>query len=336
MNKRFLLISLGVLSIATAMQARSRSAEEAKQVAAEFYQSQNGLRSASDVEFTLVYSGSENGLRASTGEAPFYVFNIGSADGFVMVSGDDRVAPVIGYSLTSAFNPDNMPSNLRGWLEGYEKQIEYAQTLPDKPYEAPETRAGEFPEQVEPLIDAKWGQSGPYNMNCPLLDGDSTLTGCVATAAAQIMYYHKYPESAKGQGCYVLDGDTTWIEDMSQYTFDWDNMVNEYGTNATADQKEAVAELMKACGLGAEMNYDPYFSGAYTSNMAAAFVKNMGYDTNVSYVIRDAYTNEEWINLLKSELQAKRPVLYSASSSSLGGHAFICDGYDTNNFFHIK
>ena len=336
MNKRFLLISLGVLSIATAMQARSRSAEEAKQVAAEFYQSQNGLRSASDVEFTLVYSGSENGLRASTGEAPFYVFNIGSADGFVMVSGDDRVAPVIGYSLTSAFNPDNMPSNLRGWLEGYEKQIEYARTLPDKPYEAPETRAGEFPESVEPLIDAKWGQSGPYNMNCPLLDGDSTLTGCVATAAAQIMYYHKYPESAKGQGCYVLDGDTTWIEDMSQYTFDWDNMVNEYGTNATADQKEAVAELMKACGLGAEMNYDPYFSGAYTSNMAAAFVKNMGYDANVSYVIRDAYTNEEWINLLKSELQAKRPVLYSASSSSLGGHAFICDGYDTNNFFHIN
>ena len=140
MNKRFLLISLGVLSIATAMQARSRSAEEAKQVAAEFYQSQNGLRSASDVEFTLVYSGSENGLRASTGEAPFYVFNIGSADGFVMVSGDDRVAPVIGYSLTSAFNPDNMPSNLRGWLEGYEKQIEYARTLPDKPYVKPETR----------------------------------------------------------------------------------------------------------------------------------------------------------------------------------------------------
>ena len=333
MNKRFLLISLGVLSIATAMQARSRSAEEAKQVAAEFYQNQNGLRSASDVEFTLVYSGSENGLRASTGEAPFYVFNIGSADGFVMVSGDDRVAPIIGYSLTSAFNPDNMPSNLRGWLEGYEKQIEYARTLPDKPYEAPKTRADGSSE--EPLITAKWGQSGPYNMNCPLLDGDSTLTGCVATAAAQIMYYYKYPESAKGQGCYVLDGDMVW-EEMNQYTFDWDNMVDVYDAKATDEQKEAVAKLMKACGLGAEMNYDPYFSGAYTSNMAAAFVKNMGYDENVSYVIRDAYTNEEWINLLKSELQAKRPVLYSASSSSVGGHAFVCDGYDTNNFFHIN
>ncbi len=335
MNKRFLLISLGVLSIATAMQARSRSAEEAKQVAAEFYQSQNGLRSASDVEFTLVYSGSENGLRASTGEAPFYVFNIGSADGFVMVSGDDRVAPVIGYSLTSAFNPDNMPSNLRGWLEGYEKQIEYVRTLPDKPYEAPETRAGEFPEQVEPLIDAKWGQSGPYNMNCPLLDGDSTLTGCVATAAAQIMYYHKYPESAKGQGCYVLDGDTVW-EEMNQYTFDWNNMVDVYDAKATDEQKEAVAELMKACGLGAEMNYDPDFSGAYASNVADAFVKNMQYDENVSYVIRDAYTNEEWTNLLKSELEAGRPILYNGYSALFSGHAFVCDGYDTNNFFHIN
>ena len=161
-----------------------------------------------------------------------------------MVSGDDRVAPVIGYSLTSAFNPDNMPSNLRGWLEGYEKQIEYARTLPDKPYEAPETRAGDA---VEPLITAKWGQSGPYNMNCPLLDGDSTLTGCVATAAAQIMYYYKYPESAKGQGCYVLDGDTVW-EEMNQYTFDWNNMVDVYDAKATDEQKEAVAELMKACG----------------------------------------------------------------------------------------
>ena len=337
MNKRFLLISLGVLSIATAMQARSRSAEEAKQVAAEFYQSQNGLRSASDIEFTLVYSGSENGLRASTGEAPFYVFNIGSADGFVMVSGDDRVAPVIGYSLTSGFNPDNMPSNLRGWLEGYEKQIEYARTLPDKPYEAPETRAGEFPESVEPLITAKWGQNAPFNQMCPLTtDGEPTLTGCVATAAAQIMYYYKYPESAKGQGCYVLDGDTTWVEDMSRYTFDWDNMVDVYDAKATDMQKEAVAELMEACGLGAEMNYDPKFSGAFTSNMAAALVNNMNYDKNVSYVIRDAYTNEKWIELLKSELQAGRPVLYSGTSSSMGGHAFICDGYDSDNFFHIN
>lgn len=336
MNKRFLLISLGVLSIATAMQARSRSAEEAKLVAAEFYQSQNGLRSASDVEFTLVYSGSENGLRASTGEAPFYVFNIGSADGFVMVSGDDRVAPVIGYSLTSAFNPDNMPSNLRGWLEGYEKQIEYARTLPDKPYVKPETRAGEFPEQVEPLITAKWGQNSPFNGQCPTTaGGQQTLTGCVATAAAQIMYFYKYPANATGEGSYILGNNTTPVS-MDQFTFDWDNMLDEYNENATNTQKEAVAELMAACGAGANMQYGTLFSGAYDANMATSFIKNMNYDDNISFVVRDAYSNAEWISLLKEELKEGRPVFYGGVSGTEGGHAFVCDGYAPNNYFHIN
>lgn len=334
MNKRFLLISLGVLSIATAMQARSRSAEEAKQVAAEFYQSQNGLRSASDVEFTLVYSGSENGLRASTGEVPFYVFNIGSADGFVMVSGDDRVAPVIGYSLTSAFNPDNMPSNLRGWLEGYEKQIEYARTLPDKPYEAPETRAGDA---VGPLITTQWDQSGPYNNDCPTIGNEHALTGCVATAMAQIMNYHEWPASATGTGSYTLGAEgTPQSVNMSQFTFDWANMADTYDGNESADEQKAVAQLMAACGAGAQMQYGIEFSGAYDSNAAAAFIQNMGYDENVSFVIRDAYTNQEWIDLLKEELQAGRPILYGGVSGYLSGHAFVCDGYNTDNFFHIN
>lgn len=338
MNKRFLLISLGVLSIATAMQARSRSAEEAKQVAAEFYQSQNGLRSASDVEFTLVYSGSENELRASTGEAPFYVFNIGSADGFVMVSGDDRVAPVIGYSLTSAFNPDNMPSNLRGWLEGYEKQIEYARTLPDKPYVKPETRAGEFPEQVEPLITTQWDQSAPYNNECPEINGEKAVTGCVATAAAQIMNYHKWPASATGTGYFVLNGstDTTEVE-MAQYTFDWDNMINDYkNNNGTEAQKKAVAKLMAACGAAAKMNYGLIESGAGTANIATGLIENFDYDSNISYVLRDIYTTDEWISIIKAELAAKRPVLYDGSKMEGAGHAFICDGYNADDYFHFN
>ena len=333
MNKKILLISLGVLSFATAMQARSRSVEEAKQVAADFYQNQSGLRAASAPELTLVYSGSESGLRSSASEAPFYVFNIGSADGFVMVSGDDRVAPVIGYSLTSAFNPDNMPSNLRGWLEGYEKQIAYARTLPDKPYEAPETRAGDA---VEPLITTQWDQSGPYNNECPDIDGEKALTGCVATAMAQIMNYHEYPASAKGTGSYIIGNDTTSSIDMTQYTFDWANMTDTYGKDATEAQNAAVAKLMAACGAGVQMQYGTIASSAYDSDVAESLIRNMGYDENVSFVLRDMYSNKEWINLMKSELQAGRPILYGGSSASLGGHAFVCDGYAPNDFFHIN
>lgn len=335
MNKRFLLISLGVLSIATAMQARSRSAEEAKQVAAEFYQSQNGLRSASDVEFTLVYSGSENGLRASTGEAPFYVFNIGSADGFVMVSGDDRVAPVIGYSLSSAFNPDNMPSNLRGWLEGYEKQIEYARTLPDKPYEAPETRADGS--SVGPLITTQWDQGAPYNNDCPMIGNEHALTGCVATAMAQIMNYHEWPASAEGTGSYTIGADgTPQSVNMSQYTFDWANMADTYDGNESADEQNAVAQLMAACGAGVQMQYGTDVSGAYDANAAAALIQNMGYDENVSFVIREAYSNEEWTDMMKAELDAERPILYGGYSGFLSGHAFVCDGYNADDYFHIN
>ena len=338
MNKKILLISLGVLSFATAMQARSRSVEEAKQVAADFYQNQNGLRAASAPELTLVYSGSESGLRSSASEAPFYVFNIGSADGFVMVSGDDRVAPVIGYSLTSVFNPDNMPGNLRGWLEGYEKQIAYARTLPDKPYEASETRAGEFPESVGPLITTQWNQGAPYNNTCPMDGDERTLTGCVATAMAQIMNYHEWPEKAEGTGSYILKstGDTTSVPDMSIYTFDWKNMADTYGEDATEEQNAAVAELMEACGASVQMQYGTIASSAYDADAAGAFIRNMGYDKNVSFVIRDAYTNEEWKNLLKTELQEKRPILYGGNSHLDGGHAFICDGYDANDFFHMN
>ena len=335
MNKRFLLISLGVLSIATAMQARSRSAEEAKLVAAEFYQSQNGLRSASDVEFTLVYSGSENGLRASTGEAPFYVFNIGSADGFVMVSGDDRVAPVIGYSLTSAFNPDNMPSNLRGWLEGYEKQIEYARTLPDKPYEASETRAGEFPESVEPLIKTQWNQGAPYNNECPEIDGEKALTGCVATAAAQIMNYHQWPASATGTGSYILEDDTVPV-DMTKFAFNWDDMAITYNGSESVDEQNAVAQLMAACGAAAKMNYGLIESGANTANIATSLIRNFDYDPNLSYVLRSIYTTDEWVSMIKTELAAGRPVIYDGAKMEGAGHAFVCDGYNADNYFHFN
>lgn len=336
MNKRFLLISLSVLSIATVMQARSRSVEDARQVAASFYQGQNGLRAATVPELKLVYRGTENGLRSTTSEAPFYVFNVGSADGFVMVSGDDRVAPVIGYSLTGSFDADDMPDNLRGWLEGYEKQIEYARTLPDKPYEATETRAGDFPQSVEPLVTTKWDQGSPYNNDCPVIaNHQRALTGCVATSAAQIMNYHKWPDKAKGTGSYTAKGKTETV-DMTKFDpFDWGNMADTYDRAATKEQKAAVANLMAACGAAARMGYGLDASGAQTPDVATGLINNFDYDPKISYIMRDIYTTDEWVSMIKGELVGKRPVLYAGSTNE-GGHAFVCDGYDASNRFHFN
>lgn len=341
MRKSILLVSLGVLSIAAAVQARPRHAKKAGQVAAEFYQSRNRLpiRPVSIAEPKLVYKGSVGMSRQSAEEeASYYVFNIGEGGGFVIVSGDDRVAPVIGYSTTASFDPGNMPDNMRGWLSECERIIAYAQTLPENPYPVAKIRAA-AEDSVRPMVTTQWGQGNPYNMRCPRIGRENALTGCVATAMAQIMKYHKWPERApEGTGGYLVSGKPKTINDMSEEfeTFDWDKMRDSYKKFGSDPQKEAVANLMAACGAGVWMQYESGASGAYVSDVATSLVQNMGYDENVSYVLRDAFPNDEWLNLIKSELREGRPVLYAGSSNAMGAHAFVCDGYDGNGLFHIN
>lgn len=341
MKRKLTLSILGVAGVTLSLVASPRSASEALRVAQSFYSGKSLLRSVSEKDFQLVYTGEESGLRASSSEPYYYIYNVGEDGGFVMVSGDDRVAPVAGYALSGSFRPEEMPSNLRGWFEGYKRQIDYARTLPERPYaeEVSALRSATgLPERVEPLIRTKWNQDAPYNDLCPMEGDKRALTGCGATAMAQIMNYHRWPEKAAGQGAYTVPavgGDAT-IVDLEGITFDWANMSDTYDSTSTAVQKKAVAVLMAAAGASVNMMYGAAAgSGAYNKDILGGFVRNMGYDKNASYLSRNFFSSDKWYALLKSELAAGRPIFYMAQSIQ-GGHFFVCDGYDENEFFHMN
>ncbi len=340
MKRKFTWSVLGAACLALSVNAAPRSAGDALKVARSFYEGKSLLRSVSESDFRLVYTGEDSDLRSSSNDPYYYIYNVGEDGGFVMVSGDDRVAPVIGYSLAGSFRPDDMPSNLKGWFEDYERQIDYARTLPERPYpsEVSALRSDEgMPDRVEPMVTAKWNQLAPYNDLCPMEGDQRTLTGCGATAMAQIMHYYQWPEKASGQGSYTIPalGPDTTIVNLEGITFDWANMTDTYDSASTVAQRKAVAELMVAAGASMNMMYGVAGSGAYNKDILGGFVRNMGYDKNASYISRSFYSGEKWQALLKSELALGRPVFYMAQAIT-GGHFFVCDGYDENDFFHIN
>ena len=202
MKRKFTFVVLFACCFVWMINAVPRSAEEALDIARSFYQRQSVLRSISDADFRLVYTGEGCGLRSTSSEPYYYIYNVGEDEGFVMVSGDDRVDAVIGYGLSGLFDPAIIPSNMAGWFKEYERQIDFARTLPE-PVFPEETRTSadeDLPNRIEPLIKTKWDQGEPYNDLCPMAGDQRTLTGCGATALAQIMNYHQWPERATGQG----------------------------------------------------------------------------------------------------------------------------------------
>ena len=296
------------------------------------------------------------GHRAPAANANYYVFNLGEADGFVVVSGDDRTTPILGYSDTGSINFDDMPDGLRYLLEGYEQQMEVL---------ASDAYAGDYRNEtprrtdIDKLIKTKWNQGKPYNDLCPMIDGERTVTGCVATSMAQVMNYHKYPTASttaipsysvttedKNKASYDLE-----VAALDATTFSWGDMLDNYtpvnpttgkkevaGTDA---QKQAVAKLMQYCGSSIEMIYGLGSNGgsaACHEFVPDALTTYFGYDGGVRYANRRNYSYEAWVNMIYSELKASRPVILGGSSCG-GGHSFVCDGYKYENesdYFHIN
>lgn len=265
-----------------------------------------------------------------------YVFDRPQAGGYVLVGADDVAAPVLGYADSGSFDATAMPPQLEWWLGEYARQIAYASENGGTPAAAGQWIAGDA---IEPLINAKWDQRSPYNDECPLQGGARSVTGCVATAMAQVMHYWKYPEKGTGTVTATIgngnDAKKTEPLDLSTITFDWANMTDTYGTSSTAAQKKAVAQLMKACGYAVDMAYTSVESGAQTVNIPRALVNNFGYNKNLSFRQRQYYSAKEWATMVYEELKAKRPVLYSGSAL-LTAHQFVCDGYDGKGYFHFN
>lgn len=278
---------------------------------------------------------------------------------YLIVSADSDALPLLGYGdALPVDDASDLPENMRWWLDEYARQIDWARSHPSiagdlhlsapvitdinaSASPAPKVDASWAP--IAPLLSSSWGQNAPYNNLCPLLSGNRTVTGCVATAMAQVMYYHRWPLTGTGSNSYKWTaGNKTLSMDFASTTFDWANMLPAYGASPsdyTAPQADAVATLMYACGVAANMNYNVAStggSGTQTFYGRQALVNNMGYDQNAILLDRTKFGLAEWEQMVYSNLQANAPVLYTGATPQMAGHAFVCDGYSSDGFFHFN
>lgn len=300
--------------------------------------------------------------KAATTAASYYVFN-NQGGGFVIVSGDDRTATILGYSDAGTVDANNMPENVANWLQSYSDQIAWLDDndvkvdmkdvkAHDENVTVANSAAGPLRAQkarraIAPKLASLWNQDSPYNEQCPQFyynDGTTgqSVTGCVATAMAQVMYYHRYPTQTIAQipsltNRYSTSSGTlsvTLNAIESGTAIDWDNMTPTYGAGSTDAQKSAVARLMLLCGQAVNMNYGQS-SGASSSLVAPALKNYFGYDEDTRLLKRQNYTIAQWNDLVYAELANDRPVLYTGQSTG-GGHAFVIDGYDGEDLFHVN
>ncbi len=267
-----------------------------------------------------------------------YVINDKANGGYVVVCGDERMPEILGFSPDGNVDADNMPCNMQAWLGEYVAQVAYLREHPEakvSPKDSPER------EVIPPLMDCLFSQGEPYNNKCPInpKTGYRCVTGCVATAMAQIMYRHKWPmETADvipDYSTFTLD---IGLPEVPITTIDWENILNDYNGNIpfTEEQADAIATLMLLCGCSAQMDYADS-SGASSENAANAFYLFFNYDNYLEH--RSRFDDEGWDELLYEELKDGRPVYYSGFSSD-GGHAFVIDGYGYEDldapYFHIN
>lgn len=271
-------------------------------------------------------------------EADFYVFNESAGKAFVIVSGDDRAKVILGYG-EGAFDMDKLPCNLRYWLNEYKRQIEWMRTHEQgdavSRTKFKRSRAGLSMSDIEPLLTCQWSQGEPYCDECPMYEGELCVTGCVATAMAQVMYYWKHPDELPALPSYVTESYGITVTALPGTRLDWDNMRDTYFSydNYTEEQGAAVARLMRYCGQACYMNYSPWASGAHEEDQLTALIR-FGYNPKASCLDRDDYSDEEWDQLLMENLSQGYPVLYTGSSNE-GGHAFVLDGYQ-DGLYHVN
>lgn len=261
---------------------------------------------------------------------------------FVIVSGDERMTPVLAYSDSNPFNVDNIPSNVRGYLSRYVtafKQLGAVETSTSRV----QTKSGihkVITGNVNPLVQTQWNQDAPFNNHCPNIPGhNKAATGCVATAMAQAMSVYQYPDCGTGSVDYTTESYKIHLQDdLANYPLNWNSMLDDYKSSYSSTQGTAVANLMYACGLSVKMDYGPE-SGAFTGDIMAAGINNFGYDEDMVYASLDAMQIEDWHILVTNNLKQGYPVVYSGHNENNEGHAFVIDGYtstDTEPYYHVN
>lgn len=338
MKKLYFLVVL-MLLMGTSLQAKQIDVKKAQNIAENFFQQQS-LTRANSGELRLAYTATDNAsaTRSASSANLFYVFDRGEANGFIVVAGDDNMRPVLGYTCSGSFDINTANDGLQWWISAITAKAKaVADGTDTSVYSA--TRSSSA---VEPIVKTHWNQSSPYNNLCPVDNtdgnGENSVTGCVATAMAQLLYtcYAGTTQTLSGTvTCRTAaHASSTTTVDLSQFTIDYSKMELTYDGDESDESKNAVATLMYACGLSVNMNYCANGSGSNPSSYGLK--KYFGIDEGCELAHRNQYTVDEWDALIRGELDNGRAVLYTGQTLDNKGHAFICDGYNTDGLYHIN
>ena len=359
-NQIWIIVLL--FSVLSELYAQSVTLVEATAVAENFLSKSNLQKNTSNCSLYQIKVATP--LQKSTKNTTYYyVFNTDSS--FVVVGGDKRMLPILAYSTANAFDTTNLPANVKYWFETYQKELDYVCKIEESAskerinlwnqyinntifQETKRQKSVEFP-----LLTTTWNQAPYYNDLCPYDSNyqEHAVTGCVATAMAQILKYWNYPQNGEGSYSYIPTTNSyygTLSANFANTTYQWADMPKKLNSNSSSSSKNAVATLMYHCGVSVAMDYNVSSeggSGAYSllsqeyidygyRDVPTALKTHFKY-SNVVGKYKEDYTNSDWITMLKNELDNGRPIYYAGSGDG-GGHAFVCDGYDADDRFHFN
>ncbi len=342
--KHLLKIFIVLLSAVVSAQAQQISAAKAAKVATTFFRN--------EVEEAAAPLEVRYAKTAADGHPAYFVLQSANAEGFVVVAGSEAIAPVLGYCDEGSFDPKNVPPAMAWLLSTYEKQAvdirkNIAPANPEAKHQWMALESGRMMAQeraaaVAPLTTTVWGQGDPYNRQCPMgTNGARALTGCVATAMAQIVKYWdfarttaprwvQYTDSNGGAGDLTTGTFGAWVGGG----YNWGQLPNDVTGGSSAVQIGEVARLMYHCGVGASMDYGVDASGSNISRAESGLRDIFGYNTTIRS--RSDFNDTDWLNFLKGQLNSGFPLYYRGIDSDDGGHAWVLDGYNAAGLFHMN
>lgn len=339
MEKKFILFIV-LLALFNSLFAAKISKNDAKKAAINFYKNQYVKHDKSGK--TINFKINNSSTISDSGIDLIYVFNFESL-GYILMSTDDNIAPVLAYSFATQYDVSSMIAPFEMWVEYYKNQIkslltkkfynnERAQNQWNSLIEGRLNKS--YPKSVSPLITSKWNQGQVYNVECPsdtAGPGGKCVTGCVATCLGQLMYYYRFPQSGTGTFSYVHPVYGTISANFGNTTYDWDGMCD-----VPSKPNGSIGKLLAHCGVGVSMQYGPNSSGMYNHSAAYVLKTYFKYSNDVRYVFRDS-TNLRWDSLIVAQLDKKMPLYYAGwSVPNVNGHAFVCDGYQDTTYFHFN
>ena len=352
MKRLSLIVCLMAMTMA-GLQAGPVNQQKAQQVGVRFLSATAVGQRNADVQLELVAVATD----ATRGATDYYVFNVSNGEGFVVVAGDDRVKPVLAYSTTGQYDPEDVAEGFAYKLGVFQEEIQYVRdhqlsatfdivnewksvTASGRLRQGREARR-----VVGPLCQTIWNQNYPYSSQCPEDEegsGGHVYAGCVATAMGQVMKFHDYPERGSGSHTYYPSGYTQQTANFGQTDYHFELMPLSLDSTSTEEDYFYIAQFLHHCGIAVDMQYSGHGSGAYSQDVPPALRSYFGYTCEDGEMLGfwgfNFYTNEQWTQMLKNGgLDEHLPLYYSgADDNGAGGHAFVCDGYDENDYFHFN